>query len=68
MLRVSGRFELWRVRVTEGIITVNVDGNPGEIDFGSSSREVRASEDSSYPESTVISIGKARVFMSQNAI
>ena len=29
------------------------DGNPGEIDFGSSSREVRVSEGSSYRESTV---------------
>ena len=32
---------------------VNVhDGNPGEIDFGSSKREVRVSEGSSYREST----------------
>ena len=30
------------------------DGNPGEIDFGSSWREVRVSEGSSYGESTVI--------------
>ena len=30
------------------------DGNPGEIDFGSSWREVRISEGSSYGESTVI--------------
>ena len=29
------------------------DGNPGEIDFGSSQREVRASKGSSYQESTV---------------
>ena len=29
------------------------DGNPGEIDFGSSQREVRVSEGSSYRESTV---------------
>ena len=29
------------------------DGNPGEIDFGSSKHEVRVSEGSSYPESTV---------------
>ena len=29
------------------------DGNPGEIDFGSSYREVRVSEGSSYRESTV---------------
>ena len=29
------------------------DGNPGEIDFGSSWREVRVSEGSSYRESTV---------------
>ena len=31
------------------------DGNPGEIDFGSSQREVRVSEGSSYRESTVCS-------------
>ena len=30
------------------------DGNPGEIDFGSSWREVRVSEGSSYRESTVL--------------
>ena len=30
------------------------DGNPGEIDFGSSQREVRVSEGSSYRESTVV--------------
>ena len=30
------------------------DGNPGEIDFGSSYSEVRVSEGSSYRESTVI--------------
>ena len=30
------------------------DGYPGEIDFGSSYREVRVSEGSSYRESTVI--------------
>ena len=30
------------------------DGNPGEIDFGSSQREVRVTEGSSYRESTVI--------------
>ena len=30
------------------------DGNPGEIDFGSSYREVRVSEGSSYRESTVV--------------
>ena len=29
-------------------------GNPGEIDFGSSSREVRVSEGSSCQESTVV--------------
>ena len=29
------------------------DGNPGEVDFGSSQREVRVSEGSSYRESTV---------------
>ena len=29
------------------------DGNPGEIDFGSSYHEVRVSEGSSYRESTV---------------
>ena len=29
-------------------------GNPGEIDFGSSSREVRVSEGSSCRESTVV--------------
>ena len=31
------------------------DENPGEIDFGSSQREVRVSEGSSYRESTVLS-------------
>ena len=31
------------------------DGNPEEIDFGSSEREVRLSEGSSYRESTVFS-------------
>ena len=46
-------FELAGVRVTEGKITVNVCGNPGEIDFGSSWREVRVGEGSSYRESTV---------------
>ena len=30
------------------------DGNPGEIDFGSSEREVPVSEGSSYRESTVV--------------
>ena len=30
------------------------DGNPGEIDVGSSEREVRVSEGSSYRESTVV--------------
>ena len=29
------------------------EGNPGEIDFGSSSREIRVSVGSSYWESTV---------------
>ena len=29
------------------------DGSPGEIDFGSSKREVRVSEGSNYRESTV---------------
>ena len=32
------------------------DGNPGEIDFGSSYREVRVSEGSSYRESTVLEL------------
>ena len=32
------------------------DENPGEIDFGSSQREVRVSEDSSYRESTVVTV------------
>ena len=32
------------------------DGNPGEIDFGSSYREVRVSEGSSYGESTVLEL------------
>ena len=32
------------------------DGNPGEIDFGSSQREVRVSEGSSYRESTVVTM------------
>ena len=31
------------------------DGNPGEIDFGSSLLEVRVSEGSSSQESTVVS-------------
>ena len=31
------------------------EGNPGEIDIGSSKREVRVSEGSSYRESTVYS-------------
>ena len=31
------------------------DGNPEEIDFGSSSRETRVSEGSSYRESTALS-------------
>ena len=31
------------------------EGNPGEIDFGSNSNEVRSSEGSSYRESTVCS-------------
>ena len=30
------------------------DGNPGEIDVGSSYREVRVSKGSSYRESTVV--------------
>ena len=30
------------------------DGNPGEIDFGSSYHEIQVSEGSSYRESTVI--------------
>ena len=30
------------------------DGNPGEIDFGSSERKVPVSEGSSYRESTVV--------------
>ena len=36
LLWVSWRFELLRIRVTEGKITVNVYENPGEINFGSS--------------------------------
>jgi len=32
------------------------DGNPGEIDFGSSYREVRVSQGSSYRESTVCTV------------
>ena len=32
------------------------DENPGEIDFGSSQREVRVSEGSSYRESTVVTV------------
>ena len=35
------------------------DGNPGEIDFGSSQREVRISEGLSYRESTVFSLDNA---------
>ena len=54
LLRVSGRFELSRVRVTEGKITVNVRRKSGAIDFGSSKREIRVSEGSSYRESTVV--------------
>ena len=35
LLQLSGRFELLRVRVTEGKVTVNVhERNPGGIDFG----------------------------------
>ena len=34
------------------------DGNPGEIDFGLSKREVRVSDGSSYRESTVLPILK----------
>ena len=51
---VSGRFELSRVRVKEGKITVNVWRKSGAIDFGSSKREIRVSEGSSYRESTVV--------------
>ena len=48
-------FMLSSVRVTEGKITVNVlDGNPRQIDFGSSQGEVRVSKCSSYRESTVL--------------
>ena len=36
LLRVGGRFELSRVRVTEGKITVNVWRKYREIEFGSS--------------------------------
>ena len=36
------------------------DGNPGEIDFGSSYREVRVSEGSSYRESTVFNCNKKK--------
>ena len=46
-------------------------GNPGEIDFGSSSREVRVSEGSSYPESTVFLAFlklKHKIFYSENKI
>ena len=32
------------------------EGNPGEIDFGSSQCEVQVSEDSSYKESAVLSL------------
>ena len=46
-------FELAGGSSYRGKITVIYDGNPGEIDFGSSSREVRVSEGSSYRESTV---------------
>ena len=37
------------------------DGNPGEIDVGSSSREVRVSEGSSYRESTVTFLQSAYI-------
>ena len=47
LLRVSGKVELSRVRVTEGKIAANM-GNPGEIDFCSSWCEVRVSEGWSY--------------------
>ena len=53
----SGKFELSRVRVTVGKTALTYDGNPGEIDFGSSEREVRVSEGSSYRESTVYLLG-----------
>ena len=36
------------------------DGNPGEIEFGSSQREVRVSEGSSYRESIVFRITGVR--------
>ena len=41
------------------------DGNPGEIDFGSSSREVRLSEGSSYRESTIYERGAKQASFSQ---
>ena len=56
MVRVSGSssypgFELPSVK-----LQWMYDGNPGEIDFGSSYREVRVSEGSSYGESTVLEL------------
>ena len=56
LVRVSGSssyrgFELPRVK-----LQWTYDGNPGEIDFGLSEREVRVSEGSSYRESTVLAL------------
>ena len=42
LLRVTGRLDLSRVPVTEGKVAVEMyEGNPGEIEFGASAREVR---------------------------
>ena len=38
------------------------DRNPGEIDFGSSLREVRVSKGSSYRESTVLVLSNVKVY------
>ena len=42
------------------------DGNPGEIDFGSSQREVRVTEGSSYRESTVFKSEMGHQFLRDN--
>ena len=50
LLRVSGRFELLRVRVTEGKIT----NSKCTMEIQEKSILVRVSEGSSYRESTVV--------------
>ena len=59
--RVSGRFELSKVRVTEVNIPVNVCMRSRRNEFGSSWREFRLSESLSYHESlTVITYSSGR--------